>query len=97
MKSFLSFVVVAIVCLSVSGNATAQDCDSECDCQPVRSAVARVLEAPQKVMCAWKAHKPVRTMACKWKSCKPVRTTMCKWQKAKPVRSMFNRSGCGCN
>ena len=94
MKGFLSFVAIAVLCLSISNNATAQDCDSGCDCQPVRNAVVKVLQAPQKVMCAWKKHKPVRTMACNWKSRKPVRTFMCKWQKAKPVRSMFN--GCGC-
>ena len=81
MKGFLSFVAVAVLCLSISNNATAQDCDSGCDCQPVRNAVVKVLQAPKKVMCEWKSRKPVRTF-------------MCKWQKAKPVRSMFN--GCGC-
>jgi len=95
MKGFLSFIVVAVVCLGISGNVTAQDCGEGCDCQPVRNAVVKVLQMPKKVACEWKTRKPIRTMACKWKSCKPVRTFACKWHKAKPVRNMFK--GCGCN
>tara|TARA_Y100001963_G_C6733840_1_gene425294 strand:- start:995 stop:1249 length:255 start_codon:yes stop_codon:yes gene_type:complete len=80
MKGLLSLIVVAIVCIGISGNVNAQDCDNGCDCQPVRNAVVRVLEMPKKVMCEWKSRKPIKT-------------AMCKWRKAKPVRSMFK--GCG--
>ena len=105
MKSLLSLIVIAIVCIGVSSKVNAQqpetvtqavatesvDC---CDWQPVRSAVVTVFEMPSKIMCEWKSHKPVRTMACKWKSCQPVKTFGRKWHKTKPVLSTLKRCVC---
>lgn len=99
MKSFLSFIAVALVCFSVSATANAQE-QSVTTPQISTQAVAQDCEdcccdcKPVRNAVVAVLQAP-RKAVCRLQCQKPVRTMACKWRQVKPVRRMFGR--CCCN
>lgn len=99
MRSFLGFIVVALVCFSVSVKANAQE-QSVTTPQIATQTVAQDCEdcccscTPVRSAMVAVLQTP-RKIACRLQSQKPVRTMACRWRQVKPVRRMFGR--CCCN